>query len=224
MLQYVRQFDSPANVAALSIGFSLVALSFLIGYRFRKPFRIGIPLGIAILIATGVWIWRETPRETDISDDPQYAELFAARLCLAKEAFVTQWRDNRPVAEPAGFGGSTPMSIADYLAHPTDWHRTPAYTKVYGTLWNNYEMPKVLAYAEPGTAVMISQVLEEYRPETRDRVHRVRGIIKGHTVDITLLLDGRDGVVRCSDDRRSTTASNVVLPPTWPAAFQPVKL
>ena len=191
---------SSSNVAAASLALVFAGIAALAGMRVRRLRWIALPAGLLVILGTGFWIWRETPRVTDVSAAPEYAHLFATPLCFNHEVFVTQWRSNLPVAEPAGFGGQNPMSVADYLAHPNDWHRSPAYIAHYGSLWVNREMPRVLTYANPGDRLRIVRVIDRYRPHRHDHFQEVHGEINGHMADVSLLLVGKGRVAPCETD------------------------
>jgi len=194
-LQHYAQ--SPANISAFAIAVLIVALLALAAIRSAPMRWLAVPLSAVIVAAAGGWIWWSTPRTTDVSDEPMYRELFHARLCLGDDAFITQWRDELPQANRAGFGSGVPVSIDDYLAHPNDWQHSDAYTKIYGSFFVNEPVPRVIAYARRGTPLRITRVVDHYRVEHHDHFREADGEINGHLADVSMMLIGNYAARPC---------------------------
>ncbi len=160
-----------------------------------------IAIGLASFIVAGTsgWIWYNTPRLTDVSDEPRYRALFHTRLCLSREAFVIQWNNHFPSAEPAGFSSATPRSVDDYLAHPDDWQHSPEYIQVYGSLFANQAVPRVLTYGRSGAPLRVVRVVDRYRTENHSHIREVHGEINGRLADVSLLLVGNQKVEPCRE-------------------------
>jgi hypothetical protein len=198
MGEYLHHLQSPANIAAGAIALVILAGAALVAMRSATMRRIAVPAALLIVSGIGGWIWYTTPRTTDVSDEPQYQPLFHTPLCLSEDAFVMQWGNELPSAEPPGFGSGSPMSVDDYLAHPNDWQHSPAYTNVYGSLWANEPVAHVVTFARQGMPLRIVRVVDHYRTEHHDHIREVDGEINGHLADVSLLLVGNQKVAPCA--------------------------
>lgn len=198
MREFFHHLQSPANIAAGAIIVVILAGAALVAMRSPTMRRIAVPAAVLIVSAIGGWIWYTTPRTTDVSDEPQYQALFHTPICLSQDAFVMQWGDELPSAEPPGFASGSPMSIDDYLAHPNDWQHSPAYTKIYGTFFANEPVAHVVTYGRRGTPLLIVRVVDHYRTEHHDHIREVDGKINGHLADVSLLLAGNQKVAPCT--------------------------